>query len=217
MVATAVDLDGLLAEVDGATALLRSSPGVPLEVADLVDSLHTRLHADAPLRLGGDPYLTTMLFAGALRAERALRRDRPEAQRDELRVALEQFRQSLRDLLANKPVGAERPVRQVLAWLVEVMAAPQKDLAELLGVSTRQLQRWLSSDGPTPSGGDEARIRVAAQVVNQLRHVFTGPGVMAWFGRPHPTLGVAPLDLLGDPLQYPSLLAAATGARAMTG
>lgn len=204
-------------EVSGATALLRDSPAVPPEVADLVDSLDTRLHADAPLKLGGDPYLTTMLFAGALRAEKALRAGEPAGRRDELRVALEQFRQALRDLLANRPVGADRSVREVLAWTAAVTAAPQKELAELLGVSTRQLQRWLAPGGTIPPGRDEARIRVVAQVTNQLRHVFTGPGVLAWFGRSHPALGVKPQDLLDDPLRYPMLLAAASGARAMAG
>jgi hypothetical protein len=53
-------------------------------------------------------------------------------------------------------------------------------------------------------------------VVNQLRHAFTGPGVVAWFTRKHPVLGRRPIELLNDPLRYPQLLGAATAARAMT-
>ena len=61
------------------------------------------------------------------------------------------------------------------------------------------------------------RAFAAAQLANQLRHAFTGPGVLAWFNRKHPTLGVKPTAWLGDPLRYPALLAAATAARDMTG
>jgi hypothetical protein len=56
-----------------------------------------------------------------------------------------------------------------------------------------------------------------AQLVNQLRHAFTGPGVPAWFNRNHAVLGVKPTAWLDDPLRYPALLGAATTARTMTG
>jgi hypothetical protein len=54
-------------------------------------------------------------------------------------------------------------------------------LAELLGVSVRQLRRWLAAGGSEPAADDAARIRAVGNVVNQLRHSFTGPGVVAWF------------------------------------
>ena len=54
-------------------------------------------------------------------------------------------------------------------------------------------------------------------VVNQLRHSFTGPGVVAWFDRNHPVLKTRPIELLDDPLCYPELLDAATAVRATTG
>ncbi|MGH3524498.1 MAG: hypothetical protein ACRDU4_17155, partial [Mycobacterium sp.] len=87
---------------------------------------------------------------------------------------------------------------------------------DLLGVSVRQLQRWLADDGPEPAADDAARIRVVGQVVNQLRHSFTGPGAVAWFDREHPVLGRRPIELLDDPLAYPRLREAAAAARAMT-
>jgi hypothetical protein len=86
-------------------------------------------------------------------------------------------------------------------------------VASLLGISPRQLQRWLSPDGPAPEGADAARVRMVAQVANQLRHVFTGPGVVRWFHRPHPRLGRPPRDLLDDPLEIPTLLDLAVSAR----
>lgn len=211
------ELAEVLEQVAAATGLLRRSAQVPREVEDFVDGLDAKLHADTPLRLDVDPYLSTTLFAGALRAVKALRHDNPATQRHDLRVALEQVRHALRDIVDGAPVATDVPVRQVLTHLAETLNVPQKDLAELLAVSTRQLQRWLAPGGPVPSGTEEARIRIVAQLVNHLRHAFTAPGVLAWFRRRHPVLGQTPVALLDDPSMYPTLRDAAAGARSMAG
>ena len=216
MTTTGPQLHALLDRVNEATKLLQRSKTVPGEVAQLIDSFEPTLGAATPLRLEADPYLTTTLWAAAFRAEKALRHDDPENQRRDVRIALEQFRHALRDIAENQPYNDDAPVREVLARTVETLATPQKTLADLLGVSVRQLQRWLAHDGPEPATDDAARIRVVGQVVNQLRHSFTGPGVVAWFYREHPVLGQRPIELLDDPLCYPQLLGAATAARAMT-
>jgi uncharacterized protein (DUF2384 family) len=216
MVTTAVDLAGLLGQVNAATQLLRRSATVPDEVGQLIDSFEPTLGAATPLRLQADPYLMTTLWAAAFRAEKALRHDDAAQRRRDVRVALEQFRHALRDITENQPYADDAPVRDVLARTAEVLAAPQKTLAELLGVSVRQLQRWLAHEGTEPAADDAARIRAIGQVVNQLRHSFTGPGVVAWFYREHPVLGRRPIELLDDPLCYPQLIGAATAARAMT-
>ncbi|CAN5873852.1 hypothetical protein BH23ACT8_BH23ACT8_02140 [soil metagenome] len=119
--------------MNAATAALQKSPTVPAGVTELVDSFERSLHAEAPLRLKADPYLTTMLFAAAFRAEKALRHDDLEAQRRDLRVSLEQFRQALRDILSNRPFAVDTPVRQVLANAASIVSMPQKDFADLLG------------------------------------------------------------------------------------
>lgn len=209
-------LSDLLQDVNDTTKLLQRSATVPAEVSHLIDSFDRKLDAARPSRLRADPYLTTSLWAAAFRAEKALRHDNAERQRREVRIALEQFRHALRDIVENQPVSDDAPVGAVLANTAEVLAAPQKTLAELLGVSVRQLQRWLADEGSGPTADDAARIRMVGQVVNQLRHTFTGPGVVAWFYRKHPTLGRRPIDLLDDPLRYPRVLASATEARAMT-
>lgn len=211
---TTDSLSALLDRVNAATLELQRSAVVPPSVAALVDDFDPVLQASTPLRLQLDPYLSTQLFAAAFRAEKALRHDALDVQRRDLRIALEQFRHALRDIVERRPYAIDTPVRDVLARTVETVPVPQKDLAELLGVSTRQLQRWLSPDGPVPAGDDEARVRVVAQLVSQLRHSFTGPGVLAWFHRPHPQAGEAPLAWLKDPLRYPQLLDLATSARA---
>ncbi|QZA18704.1 hypothetical protein K3U93_05860 [Mycobacterium malmoense] len=216
MSTTEPDLGALLGRVDQATKLLQRSKTVPGEVGQLVDSFERTLGAATPLRLEADPYLTTTLWAAAYSAEKALRHDNKERQRRDVRIALEQFRHALRDIVENRPYADDVPIRDVLTRTAEVLAAPQKTLADLLGVSVRQLQRWLAQDGAEPAADDAARIRAVGQLVNQLRHSFTGPGVVAWFYRDHPVLGRRPIDLLDDPLCYPRLLNAATAARAMT-
>jgi hypothetical protein len=210
------DLDTLLNDVNAATILLRRSTTVPGEVTQLVDSFEATLGAATPLQLDADPYLMTTLWAAAFRAEKALRHDDAQQQRRDVRIALEQFRHALRDIVENGPYNDNAAVGDVLSKTADILAAPQKTLAELLGVSTRQLQRWLAHDGTEPAADDAARIRIVGQLVNQLRHSFTGPGVVSWFGREHPELGQQPIKLLDDPLRYPALLGAATAARAMT-
>jgi len=213
---TAAGLAGLLGQVNDATILLQRSATVPDEVAELIDSFEPTLGAATPLRLQADPYLMTTLWAAAFRAEKALRQEDSTQQRRDVRVALEQFRHALRDISEDRPYTDDAPVRDILARTADVLSAPQKTLAGLLGVSVRQLQRWLAPDGTEPAADDAARIRAVGQAVNQLRHSFTGPGVIAWFYRQHPVLGQPPLELLDDPLSYPRLLGAATGTRAMT-
>jgi hypothetical protein len=216
MSTTRAELRAVLSRVNEATRLLQRSKTVPTEVARLIDSFEPTLGAATPLGLDADPYLTTTLWAAAFRAEKALRHDKAADQRRDVRVALEQFRHALRDITEDQPYGDDAPVREVLAKTVDVIAAPQKTLAGLFGVSVRQLQRWLAEDGPEPAADDAARIRVVGQLVNQLRHSFTGPGVVAWFYREHPMLGRRPIELLDDPLSYPQILGAAAAARAMT-
>jgi hypothetical protein len=214
---TAVDWSGLVGDVEKATVELRRSAAVPDAVSALVDALDERLHAESPRLLQADPYLTTSLFAGVARAGKALRHESVEQQRRDLRIALEQVRHALRDIASNRPFDEDTLVHAVLGAVAADLSAPQADLAALLGVSTRQLQRWLAPNGPDPSGIEESRVRVVGQLVNQLRHVFTGPGVLAWFNREHPVLGVAPACWLDDPIKYPVLLSAARSSRAMTG
>jgi len=194
---------------------VQRSKTVPSEVTRLIDSFERTLGAATPLRLEADPYLTTTLWAAAFRAEKALRHDNDAQQRRDVRIALEQFRHALRDIVENQPYSDDAPVRDVLTRTAKVLATPQKTLADLLGVSVRQLQRWLVHDGTAPTADDAARIRAVGQLANQLRHSFTGPGVVAWFYREHPVLGRRPIELLDDPLSYPRLLDAASAARAM--
>jgi Protein of unknown function (DUF2384) len=210
---TAGALPRLLGELDEATMSLRATSDVPPEVVRVVERLADELHATEPHTLGVDPYRSSELFAAALLAMKALRHDGARERRRELRVALEQLRQVVRDVADSVPVSDDRPVKEVVSDLVGTLAVPQAEVAGLLGISLRQLQRWLRPDGPVPEGAEAARVRMVAQIANQLRHVFTGPGVMRWFQRPHPRLGRPPIELLDDPLKTPTLLELAASAR----
>jgi len=66
------------------------------------------------------------------------------------------------------------------------------------------------------AGDFEVAMRVVAQIVNQLRHTFTAPGIVAWFQREHPRLGERPIEVLDDPLRHPELVDLARAARTTT-
>jgi hypothetical protein len=216
MITTAsADMRELLAEVNDATKKLQRSAAVPDEVAKVVDTVGSVLEA-ARIPQEADPYLTAALWKAAYGAEKALRHDDSTQRRRDVRVALEQFRQALRDIAEARAYSDDEPVGEILSKTVQTLSAPQKDVADLLGVSVRQLQRWLAEGGSAPAADDAGRIRAVGRIVDQLRHTFTGPGVLAWFQREHPLLGQPPVELLDDPLRYPEVLRAATSARAMT-
>ncbi|MCX8556190.1 MULTISPECIES: helix-turn-helix domain-containing protein [Mycobacteriaceae] len=120
------------------------------------------------------------------------------------------------DCLNRQPDGDDIPTRELLDAALAVLDAPVSAAADLFGVSVNQLEHWLSPDGVQPSDLERARIRIVAQVSNQLRHSFTVPGVLAWFTRVHPMLGRTPVDMLTDPANYPKVLATAVAARSMT-
>jgi hypothetical protein len=213
----AIDLSELLTAMNETTALFQRSATVPDDhVFEVLDRFAGALEDGTISRLGTDPRQAEAIAQAVLHAHKGLRADNADVRRSEVRVAFEQLRQVLRDSIENRPYAEESPVREVLTHTVETLAAPQKTVADLLGVSVRKLQRWLADEGAEPEGMDAARIRVVGQLVNQLRHAFTGPGVIAWFPRPHPILGQPPIELLDDPLEYPRLISAATAARAQT-
>lgn len=209
----------LLEQLDAATHSLALHEHVPDEVAMLVDQFDSVLYARNP-ELGFasvDPYLAEGLLGGAIVCLKALRNEDPELARRELRLGLEQVRQAVRDMLDEHPVRADRDPKELVRWLADTTSVSQQELAEVLQVAPRTLQRWLSSsDKAAPSGDDEMRISVVARIVNHLRHSFTGPGTVRWLQRPHPRLeGEAPVTLLVDESRFPELVHLAARARSM--
>lgn len=189
---------------------------VPHEVGETVDDLVRELLAmpesDAAQM---DPYLLLALQRGVLAATRALHLPRVEDQRRNLRIALEQIRQSLRDFSEARSTLEETPAKDVARWLVDTVSVPQATWAELIGTTPRTFQRWISLVDPTrPQGEEERRLRVIARMVNHLRHAFTGPGVVAWLQQPSDDLrGAAPVALLDRPDAIKQLVTLAARAR----
>jgi hypothetical protein len=162
-----------------------------------------------------NPWLWIRVQSAAMRAQAALREDDPQRRR-QLRLALEQMRFLFARIADREPIGEDRPAAEVATWLDEALASvSQPKKAELLGVSPRTYQRWISDREPAHPGGEDARrLRVIARLVNQLRHSLTGPGVVDWFEHPRADLdGRSPVAILGDPERLELLLGAAAASR----
>jgi uncharacterized protein (DUF2384 family) len=154
-----------------------------------------------------DPHHAVIVLHSAVSAQRTLEDLESTAARDQLRVALESIRQSLAAIAEREPVSDERSPKEIVQWLTQRTEVPQARLADLFGVSARQLQRWVSgSESAQPEGEDARKVRLVARIVNQLRFVLTPGGTVDWFTWPRADLGNRrPLDLLDDPAQEPTL------------
>lgn len=192
------------------------SDDLRLYLEQLADDV-AALTSEAPS--GIDPYLMLSVQSAVIGALRALDSSDAAAARREIRTRLEQMRHVFRDIAEGGPLYEDRSARELARWLAAVLDTPQASLAELLGVSARTFQRWISEAGPGgPQGDDALRVRVVARVANHLRHALTGPGVVRWFARPHPRLdGRCPVDLLDDPEAADLLTTLAAAARSHTG
>ena len=123
MTTTEVGLAPLLTQVNAATQLLAASPEVPPEVAELIDSLDNQLGTPQPI--DADAYLTNTLWLAAFRAEKALRHDNPDDARRDVRIALEQVRQALRDIVERRPYSDDVHINEVLDATMAILDAPQ--------------------------------------------------------------------------------------------
>jgi hypothetical protein len=189
---------------------------IPAEIADAVRELAAGVDRTELGRWEAiDPHHAVIVLHSAVSAQRAVEDPDSPAARDQLRVALESIRQSLAAIAEREPVSDERTPKQTVQWLAAHTEVPQPTLATLLGVSARQLQRWLSeSEAVQPEGDDARKVRVIARVVNQLRFVLTPAGTIDWFGWPRTDLGDRrPLDLLDDPAEEPTLTTIAGAMR----
>lgn len=201
-----------LPRVTDAQRLMMLEREIPAEVSQLVDELADRLTAPTSYT-AIDPYLSNSLLAALLAGEKGLRAANEDDRRSQVRIALEQVRQVLRDVADEAPVAESTDTATVVRFIDDTLSVPQHDVAELMGVHVRTLQRWLKG-GAMPEGDDEARVRMVAKTLAHLRHVYTAPGVVRWFSRPHAALGGRrPLELLDDPVEAAELVRVAAQSR----
>ena len=219
MPAVAFDLhhpDVVAHELGEAARVLAGEPEAPASVRGLIEDLAEQIVGLGvqPLEVV-DPVFWTQLQNAALTAVTALQIEDERQQRRRLRVSLEQMRFLFARLAEGQPVSEERSPKEIARWLLATLDVPQQRVAALLGVGGRTFQRWVSaSDLTAPGGEDAARLRLLARLTNQLRHSFTGPGVVAWLEEPHPELGGhPPIDLLNAAGQTEELMRLAMASR----
>jgi DNA-binding transcriptional regulator YiaG len=187
---------------------LAAEPTIPAAIVDTVRELAAGVDQTNLRRWEAiDPHHAVIVLHSAVSAQRAIEEPDAPAARDQLRVALESIRQSLAAIAEREPVGDERNPKQIVQWLAERTEVSQATLADLLGVSARQLQRWLSAvEAAQPEGEDARKVRLVARLVNQLRFVLTPAGTVDWFSWPRTDLDrQRPRDLLDDPAAEPTL------------
>jgi uncharacterized protein (DUF2384 family) len=204
------------AEIQRLNDRLAGERTIPLEIADEVREIAAAVDQTNVRRWETiDPYHAVIVLHSAVSAQRAVEEPDSPSARDQLRIALESIRQSLAAIAEREPVGDERAPKEIVQWLASRTEVPQARLADLLGVSARQLQRWLSpSERTQPEGEDARKVRLVARIVNQLRFVLTPAGTVEWFGWPRADLGERrPLDLLEDPAAEPTLVTTAAAMR----
>jgi transcriptional regulator with XRE-family HTH domain len=174
-------------------------------IAELDDELHV---------VDFDPEWVAEFRGLLLDIVRATQTSEPLDAYDKLLLNTEAIRHLLRDAVDGHVRGCEdrvgAMVEQLTQWLPRVS---QAELAQLMGVSTRQFQRWATS-----SAAPSRRAQLVARLVAILRRSWTPEGVVAWFYRPRPSLdGHAPVDVLSDPAYEQELLLAVRRGRAQHG
>ena len=133
---------------------------------------------------------------------------------DRFLMEMEAVRHIIRDVLDEQPPVELRDARNVVVlledWLPGLKVA---ELAELLGLSPRQLQRRRVAGGESTR-----RAELVTRLVAILRHSWTDKGVAAWFHRPLSGLGgKRPIDVIDDPERERDLLLAARAGRVQGG
>jgi uncharacterized protein (DUF2384 family) len=191
---------------------------IPAAIRERVRELIGAVDAETASFGQVDPYYVELVLRAALSAQIALMEPEAPDSRLRLRMALDSLAQAFASIAEDQPVSDDRSGKELVAWLVAITEAPQAQIAQLIGVSPRQFQRWLSpSESASPEGDDLRRVRAIARIVNQLRFSLTPAGVVDWFSWRSPELGrKRPIDLLDKPAQLPRLIGLASDLRSTT-
>ena len=134
---------------------LAAFEAIPEDVVPDVHGLAGAVLAPAERWHAIDPEIALRIHRAVIDALEAVHERETQDARDRLRIALERVRQGLSAIDEIEPVSDERSTKELTAWLLETTEVSQARLAKLLGVSLRQVQRWLSpSERAKPEGAD---------------------------------------------------------------
>jgi uncharacterized protein (DUF2384 family) len=189
---------------------------VPASILELVRELSEQIaDTDTSELEAVDPYLWIELQRAALKTLGAIQEGDPRAERREVRIGLERLRFLMTRLAERQPVAEDRPIKELVRWLDQVIPVPQRRKAELLAVAERTYQRWISATESTaPEGDDERAVRLLARIAAQLRHSLGGAGVIDWLEHPRDELdGARPIDTLQDATATDAVLRLAVATR----
>jgi predicted Rdx family selenoprotein len=177
------------------------------DVADRLRNLKPELE-----NLDFDVEQTAALFSAIVDVDRAVHAEREEDfdRFEQMLLGIERVRQVIRDSIDESVGGGEADRRRHVEAIDKALPGiKQNQLAALLGVDARTVRRW----GSEP-GRPEQRLVLVTRLVSILSHAWTPAGVIAWFDRARRDLdGRAPGDLLDDPANERTLIAAARSSR----
>ena len=173
----------------------------------LNDELPPFLEADALAEIRG-------IIVEALTELDEINEDRPWDTVEVFVLRAEAIRHLIRDALDEQLQCEDRDSQGLVLQLGESLPrVGQREIARLLDISVRQLQRW-----KTGGGDPSRRLLLVTRLAALLRHAWTPEGIVAWFDRPRRDLaGQSPIDVLDDPTYEPLLVTAARQGRAQHG
>jgi transcriptional regulator with XRE-family HTH domain len=185
--------------------------------AFLVTAQNLALRLDARLPPSLDPTVVNEIrgiLIGGLRRVEEIGEDRPLDILDDFLLRAESIRHIVRDALdEDLPLNPDDG-RAVLGLLEKSLPrVPKKQIARLVGVDERTLQRWATGKART-----SRRLYLVAKLVSLLKDAWTPEGVVAWFDRPRAELDErSPLDVIENADYERYLIHAAREGRAQHG
>jgi len=177
--------------------------------------LSSQVHKEIPPDL--DPHALAELRGHLIEGQAAtyeLDDSRPLDNVDNFMVHAEAIRHIIRDALDGQPDGDESDSKALVEALSKRLPrVSRKEIAKLIGVSERQMQR-IAKGGGSPS----RRLQLVSRLVALLWRAWTPEGVIAWFYRERSDLGgCSPVDVLDDADFEGALMTAARRGRAQHG
>ncbi len=122
-------------------------------------------------------------------------------------AALDALHLALLSAVENRQVASTRPLDLVLRGIQNTLGVSQDELLRALGTSPRTFQDWVKRN-QIPSR-EEARLRLLARALNELRFVLRGSAALEWLHEPHPLAGNrTPIQLTDEPARLLELVSA---------